>query len=138
MKKARIRRIESTDQGVRGVMTIDGLACCLTIERPWLDNQPNVSCIPAGTYLCWRVQSSTFKKTFEVVDVPGRTHILLHPGNTMKQSKGCILPGSMFGELGGHLAVLSSRDAFAKLMAVMEDEDAFLLKITNDYEDEDF
>ena len=138
MKRARIRRIESTDEGVRGIMTVDGLACCLTIERPWLDNKPNVSCIPAGTYLCRRVHSPTFKKTFEVVDVPGRTHILFHSGNTMKQSKGCILPGSKFGELDGLAAVLSSGAAFAKLMAVMEGEEAFLLKITNDFEDEAF
>jgi len=56
----------------------------LTLEREWHLNERNISCIPAGNYQCKRVQSPKFGNTFEVKDVPHRSHILFHKGNPLR------------------------------------------------------
>ncbi len=127
--EATLVRVERSDKATRGVLVLDGRARCLTLERPWLDNARDVSCIPAGSYLCRRVQSPAFGETFEVTGVPGRTHILFHVGNRVADSKGCIVLGSAFGELGGDPAVLTSRKAVSAFMGVMEGVDEFPLRV---------
>ena len=61
-----------------------------TLERPWLDNQTSVSCIPAGHYKFTRDTHGRFQ-WFKVLDVPGRTHIEFHTGRKPEHSEGCIL-----------------------------------------------
>lgn len=74
-----------------------------TIERRWLNNAPNVSCIPDGEYplvaRTWGGFFRKYKKEFghefvaEVADVPGRSSILIHRGNTESDVTGCIAVG---------------------------------------------
>lgn len=66
----------------------------VSLERPWKDNERNISCIPPGLY---KVIKTTHKSlpAFRVLDVPGRSGILIHIGNFIHQSEGCILPGKM-------------------------------------------
>ncbi|SFU77068.1 hypothetical protein SAMN05216480_12312 [Pustulibacterium marinum] len=66
------------------------LAC---LELPWLQNQPEVSCIPAKTYKVKRRWSKTFGDHFHITDVEGRTWILIHIGNYHTEIKGCVLVG---------------------------------------------
>ena len=56
-----------------------------SIERPWLDNAPNISCIPEGTYETgWR-ESPRFGETWHIQSVPYlRTFILIHVANYPK------------------------------------------------------
>ena len=49
----------------------------------------------------------------------GRQAILIHPGNTIQDIEGCILVGLTHGTLEGRQAVLSSRDAFSQLKALL-------------------
>ena len=81
-----------------------------TIEKPWKDNQPYVSCIPEGYYRLGRRNSPRFgPNVWEVLEVPNRTHILLHVANTADDVVGCIgLGSSVWADLGG---VGSSRKA---------------------------
>lgn len=80
-----------------------------TIERPWLGNALNVSCIPTGTYLTrWR-ESPRFGFTWELQDVPDRTYILIHPANYSSNVQGCIGLGE--GLMGDQIAVSNSRKA---------------------------
>jgi|TARA_Y100000310_G_scaffold202996_1_gene203258 hypothetical protein len=81
-----------------------------TIERPWLDNQPNVSCIPTGTYPLERVDSPRFgPRMWQISRVPDRTHILIHVANTADNVMGCVGLGTgLYGDLAG---VASSRNA---------------------------
>jgi len=96
-----------------------------TVERPWLDNKPNISCIPDGTYKLKRVDSPKFgADMWEIADVPGRTHILLHVGNRPHNFEGCIgLGQTIYPDLSG---VGSSKHAIAefyKLTAGLEEAD---------------
>mgnify|MGYP001472990276 FL=1 len=81
-----------------------------TIEKPWADNQQNVSCIPTGYYKLVRVDSPKFgENTWEIADVTGRSHILIHVANTSVDVIGCIGLGmGLFPQLQG---VSSSRTA---------------------------
>ena len=92
------------------------LICC-TIERPWLQNKVNISCIPGGIYDIKPVKSPKFGETFKVCDVVGRTHILIHKANRPSELQGCIAPVSSYGVLKGEWAGLQSKLAYDKLMA---------------------
>jgi hypothetical protein len=127
--KAKIKRIDNAEDGVFGVLLLDDQVCCVTLERPWLDNSINISCVPPGVYQCRRVHSPNYGDTFEISDVPGRTHILFHIGNTIKDSKGCVLLGSKYGELKDERAILSSGTAVKKFMEKLKGVISFDLEI---------
>ena len=83
-----------------------------SVERPWLDNQVSVSCIPTGEYeLGWR-ESPRFGQTWHVQDVPDRTYILIHVANFAKDVEGCI--GLGMDLMGDTVAVSNSRAAVKK------------------------
>jgi hypothetical protein len=79
---------------------------CDTLELPDLQNAPNISCVPKGTYDVSYTRSGLFKKsTYELLKVPNRSGIRLHSGNYAwkKDGKGdiqgCILLGSGFSDI---------------------------------------
>ncbi len=128
MKKAHIYRMSTGVQGTLGFLQLQDGWGCRTLELPWRDNAVNISCIPEGEYTCRVVQSGKYGSVYHVQDVPGRTGILIHPGNLagsesdgwITHSHGCILLGRQAGVLGGQRAVLFSRPAVATLMRRME------------------
>ena len=129
-----ITRIGEGPSGTFGALKIEGEYVCLTLERPWEDNKPNVSCIPIGTYICKRVDSPRYGDVFEVNCVPGRSHILFHKGNTINDTKGCILLGSQIGSIlntdGNKIwGVEYSSEAFAAFNAKLRSVDEFTLTI---------
>lgn len=129
-KKVSICRILENDYGTFGVLIYDNKMICLTLEDKWVDNTVNISCIPEGTYQCKIVESPHFGHVYEVMDVPDRTHILIHKGNTHEDTQGCILPGSRYGELIGVPGILESGVAFNAFMSLLNDV-PFELTISN-------
>ena len=53
--------------------------------------------MPLGHYSCQRHFSTKFGATWELVEVPNRSAIILHWGNFPKDTKGCILLGLSAG-----------------------------------------
>lgn len=128
----RLRRIALHEAATMGVLIGDDeLPLALTLERPWRNNARTISCIPSGSYACRRVISPKFGETFEVANVPGRTHILLHKGNTAADTEGCIILGQRFGTLNGQPAVLMSAQGFCSLMDALAGRQEFQLLIEN-------
>ena len=86
-----------SDKSTIGELFINGERFCDTLENPWLDNQRNISCIPAGEYpvrLRYPRESATREYLHLLVqDVPNRDYILFHRGNFPKDTSGCILVG---------------------------------------------
>lgn len=109
----------------QGVLRMGGRAFAVTLEDPWNDNIPKASCIPVGTYPCRRVQSPHFGETFEVCDVPNRTHILFHKGNRPEDTEGCILVAEKF--TGG--AIGESAEGYHEFMTKLVGKDTFVLSI---------
>lgn len=100
-----------------------------TIEQPWLQNAPYESCIPVGLY---KLKLGRFNAggyaAYEVMNVPGRTYIKIHIGNTVLDILGCICLGDAITEFpNGIPGVLNSSDTFKKFMEVMDgDKEAWL------------
>lgn len=120
-------RVEDSALVTRGVVLVDGAIHCMSLELPDRSNQVNVSCIPPGTYNCVRAKSRAKGECVRVLDVPGRTGILIHKGNTTKDTEGCVLLGTTFGALWGKRAVLDSRAAMEKFLGIVPD--TFTLEI---------
>lgn len=129
MKKLTLKRVSYIPDGTFGVLLDEDIPFALTCEREWLHNQPEISCIPIGTYSCKRVVSPKFGDTFEITNVPGRSAILFHSGNTEDDSLGCILVGEQFGDLRGKTAVLSSKAGFSEFLRRLAGKDGFMLTI---------
>ena len=138
MKQASLDRFAYSPMGTFGRLTIGDFQC-FTVERPWQDNKPNVSCIPEGTYplklrespIIKRTTGGAFTKGWEVTDVPDRSLIMLHVGNTMADVEGCIAVGAALGWVAGRWAVTDSRKAFTLLMEALSASNAWMLNITS-------
>lgn len=82
-------------EGTNGSLFINGILQCFTIELPWLENRHGLSCIPEGNYEICARRNRKFGNHFEIMGVPDRSAILIHPANdALKQLKGCIAPVS--------------------------------------------
>ena len=99
--------------GTNGKLESDGKFICYTIELPRKENETKVSCIPEGEYVIRKRYSRKYNWHLEVVDVPSRKGILLHPANNAQSElKGCIAPVT---QISGPGLGLQSRKAFYKL-----------------------
>jgi len=97
------------------------------LELPWRDALADISCIPEGVYPMRWTHSPRFGiKTWELMDVPGRTAIRIHTGNyagvQVSDSNGCLLPCMRWGDINkdGVIDGLSSAVALRQLEAVLE------------------
>lgn len=121
-----LQRIGYADTFTIGTLKYNDLTFA-TIERPWLDNKRNVSCIPEGTYpLKWRHSNTITRITqgehthgYEISDVPGRSHILFHPGNFSSDVEGCVAVGMGFTVLLGQVAISQSQIAYNRLIKAL-------------------
>lgn len=129
MPSVRIYRIEESFRGTFGVLTICDMAFCVTLEPPDEFNKTNSSNIPDSQYLCKKVISPKFGETFEIMNVPGRTHALFHAGNLVTSTRGCVILAQHFGKLYGERAVLNSGETFRKFMDGFGNVDQFTLTI---------
>ena len=100
-------------EGTNGKLECEGKLISYTIELPWKRNERGISCIPEGKYFIRKRYSAKYKWHLELVDVPNRTYILIHPANNAKKElRGCIAPVT---KLSGPGLGLMSRKAFTKL-----------------------
>ena len=117
--KLKLVRVSEYKDATLGVLYLDARPMFVTLEDRWFDNEKQISCIPAGKYKIRLHDSPKFGKVYQVCDVPERSHILIHAGNTKEDTHGCILLGLMYGTLGTETAVISSRAALANFMTSM-------------------
>lgn len=130
--KVTIQRTHLRVDGTFGVLDINGLPICVTLERVWADNKKGESCIPAGCYVARRVLSPKFGNTFEITGVNGRDAILFHWGNIDLDSHGCVLLGESFHIWNaGQCSIASSKVAFAEFMQRLGKTKEFDVEIFN-------
>lgn len=133
MKRLRLVRVSEHNDATVGVLCIDDRPMFTTLEDKWRNNEKMVSCIPTGTYTIERHVSPKFGECFQVTNVPNRDAILIHAGNTHKDTHGCILLGLTFGTLGTEMAILSSKQAVESFMTAMRGEDKAELVVVRGY-----
>uniref|UniRef100_UPI0040498AFA DUF5675 family protein n=1 Tax=Gelidibacter sp. TaxID=2018083 RepID=UPI0040498AFA len=104
------------EKGTNGALFINGNFICFMIELPWQENQKKISCIPEGIYEVVARQSPKFQNHLHVLDVKGRSLILIHPANdALKELQGCLAPVMQLTGIGQGS---SSRIALNKLLAL--------------------
>lgn len=113
-----------------GTLEVDGRILCYTLEDPWLNNRPLESCIAAGEYNVDPFSGDRYQNVWQVQDVPGRSAILIHVGNTALDTQGCILVGKVVGELKGMRAVLHSARTLSNLKGIIG-PNSFILHVRN-------
>ena len=125
MKHVKLVRYANRRFNTLGLLYLEDEFEMYTLELPDKGNTPYVSRIPEGEYLvkwtekkngCWHLQ-----------DVQGRTGILMHVGNHVYETTGCILLGT--GQAGD--LIIHSVDALAKLNDLISPDPQFKLTITN-------
>ncbi len=132
MLNAKLFRFQNEGTHVMGALVIDGHKF-YTIERPWLNNLRNKSCIPAGNYTAHylpRSGSGKYRKVYHLLPVENRSGILIHTGNLVQHSLGCLIIGSKFVSKTDKRspAVYSSRKALRDLNKITGEE-SFALEI---------
>lgn len=77
-----------------------------TLELPYKNNLPEISCIPDGVYACQWTRSNRLSKikgidiyTYEVLNVPNRSGIRIHSVNYVADLKGCIALGMSLADI---------------------------------------
>ncbi|UTV28985.1 DUF5675 family protein [Photobacterium atrarenae] len=112
--------------GTFGELFSNGEVICKTVEREWLSNRKNKSCVPPGVYRVKPNHSPRFGEGFVLenpdlgVTVKGpsqRTHCLIHVANFPEEVEGCIAPGTDFHS--ARWGVANSRYAFGRLMELL-------------------
>jgi hypothetical protein len=125
--KLTLKREPSTTKSTPGKLYVDGVFECYTLEdvvRP--SKIYGETAIPAGTYKVIISMSNRFKRLLPLLlNVPNYEGIRIHPGNTDKDTEGCILPGvTRSVDFVGN-----SRVAFDALFAKMQKADSIEITI---------
>ena len=115
----------SPDSPTYGVLLSQGIPLCVTLERPWLENKTDVSCIPPGTYRMTHFNSPSKGKVFLLHDVPGRSMIEMHIANRVSELAGCVAVGRAFF-FGG---ITTSKQTLDYLLELLPEENT--LEILN-------
>lgn len=114
-------RSKGTQKQTTGSITV-GSTVFKTLELPDLNNLPNISCIPKGTYTCKYTFSKKFLRfTYEVLNVPKRSGIRIHSANFYYQIQGCIVLGNPLADINadGELDTVNSRIAIEQFETLM-------------------
>jgi hypothetical protein len=101
-----------------------------TVEKPWNNNVPQTSCIPAANYF---LRLGTYNHggypAYEIIGVPDRSMIKIHKANLADELLGCIAPGKELGWIKNKWAVTRSSEAYTELMATAEVEQPLTINI---------
>ena len=107
---------------------------CDTLEPQWRDLKKEKkvrgkTAIPEGKYKIVMSPSAKFHRNMPYLkDVPQFEGIMIHPGNTVKDTMGCILVGVKSGT-----GLLVSRATFEKIMKILNSEDDNTIEIIDTY-----
>lgn len=125
--KLTLCRLTLTPESTIGKLYVDGQMFCVTLELPVKDGLPG-SAIPEGTYPVVLAPSPKFMRSNDpwvlkfaqliphIFQIPDRTDILIHWGNTPEDTEGCVLVGS-WAETN---YIQDSRVAFERLWLAIE------------------
>ena len=94
---------------------------CLTLELPYKDNAQDISSIPKGDYKVVKRWSEKYKDHFHILNVPNRSHILIHQANYVRELRGCIAVGKDFRDIDfdGSLDTINSRRTLEELLNIL-------------------
>jgi hypothetical protein len=77
--------------------------------------------------------SPRFGRTWEVKDVPERSNILFHQGNTARDTEGCILVGGKYGVTLGDSRISDSIDGLGWFHTFLSGVQTAQLEVIDDF-----
>lgn len=123
-----LQREPTTNAKTFGSLYINGLWQCWTLEdaiRP--SKIPKQTAIPSGTYSVVLTESNRFKRILPLLlSVPGYEGVRMHSGNTIEDTEGCILVGTVREDA----RILNSRVALDALMLELRTADVVPIPLT--------
>lgn len=123
----KVIRDRFTPLSTGGVLYIDGVQECYTLEPPKLDPPAKPRAIPVGCYaVTLRFSPKHNRNVPHVEDVPDFEAIEIHIGNYPHDTEGCLLVGSGRGTD----SVISSTPAFEALYSKLQTADAITIEYT--------
>ena len=132
--KLEVYHIAETPACTLSQLRVDGKFFCFILEDGYREQKVyGQTRIPDGTYQIKKRTMGTFFDRYHrqyghefvphIVMVPNFEYILMHPGNTPKDTKGCLLVGDSVERLDdGSFRVVSGRStpAYRRLYAVLQ------------------
>lgn len=117
--KLELTRTDFTEGSTIGELRVNGTFFCYTLEDVYRPGGVKVfgeTAIPTGEYTVTLTYSPKFKRTLPLlVNVAGFIGVRIHPGNSAKDTEGCIL----VGRRKSIDWISESRAAFEELFAQM-------------------
>lgn len=115
MKTIILRRIFKSEKGTLGIFIINDVPLFLSLEP--------AACIDAGSYQCELYNSPARGVVYLLKNVPNKTYIEIHVGNSAEDTSGCILIGRGFSMIAeSHLYISESQISFDRFIAKMKKE----------------
>lgn len=130
MKEVILKRHLISNLGVLGYLFFNNKRICTTLENPWRNNEPMMSCIPEGEFICTADYTGKFR-WWRIDCVIDREGIEIHEGNKVDDTQGCILIGKLDSETmdKGRLWIRESKKTLNMLKNTLPNE--FKLIITS-------
>jgi hypothetical protein len=128
VKRLVINRLAKLDDRTLGRLIVfsglDIIGSFTTLELPFRNNEKSKSCILSAFYTVEPRTSPKYGKHLLVNGTTPRELILLHHGNYPRDTEGCILIGSDFGDIDkdGRPEVTASKTAMKKLVALVTEK----------------
>ena len=93
--KIKLYRLRETNNATIGMLVIDGVYFCDTLEDKIRDKKVmHETCIDAGIYQVIINYSQRFERQMPLlIEVPKFVGVRIHSGNTIENTSGCILLG---------------------------------------------
>ena len=111
-----LERFAYLPEGTLGVIRWPAGPRLFTVERPWKNNEPFVSCIPEGDYPLEWDTTGRIRNVPRLRDTQPRTQINIHAANSPSELHGCIAPGMQWAVDGQEPRVIRSRRAMEILL----------------------
>ena len=130
MKTIKIKRTYQNTKQSLGVCSIfdeqnKPIFSGLSLERGWLGNTRNISCVPRGRYTLVLEYSPRFQKElWELKNVPNRAECKFHTANYWHQLNGCISLGSRLMDIDkdGYYDVVNSGNTMLSFHIALKNE----------------
>lgn len=127
-----LERFGEVHAATMGVLHVNSKFFSYTLERPWLNDRNDVSCIPTGLYKVKLTESARFKKILPQLLMPTdskRTGIRMHSASYVHELEGCISCGYEYYLTQSKVVLTRSRDAINDLITLMSEADNITLRI---------
>jgi hypothetical protein len=137
--KLTLIRTKYTDKSTTGILYIDGIKECYTLEDKVREipivpisfwKKAGITAIPRGTYKIVINMSPRFhKEMLMLLDVKGFNGVRIHSGNVAEDTEGCILVGTTVGTDRVNHSVDAMKLLYPKIKAALDKKEEVSITI---------